>query len=87
MIVDLLMGSTALVIGIALSGFSAPLAHLMQEGDERYREDHPWVQAYEPQVGFLATDSGRWWLLRGWLLFFAVGFAIVGALLVARGAF
>ena len=87
MTIDLLMGFASLLIGFTLSGFSAPLAHLMKEGDERYREEHPWVQAYEPQVGWLATDTGRWWILRSWLLLAAMGFAVIGALLVARAAF
>jgi hypothetical protein len=85
-IVDLVMGICAVAIAASLSGFSAPLADLMKEGDERYREDHPWVEAYEPQARFLATDAGRWWVLRGWLLFFAAGFAVVGVLLIARAA-
>ena len=87
MTVDLVMGFASLLIGFSLAGFSAPLANLMQEGDERYREEHPWVQAYEPQAGWLATDNGRWWILRSWLLLFSLGFAVIGALLVARGAF
>jgi hypothetical protein len=84
MVIDLVMGMSALLIGVALTGFSAPLADLMKEGDERYREDHPWVQAYEPQAGWLATDSGRWWILRSWLLFFAAGFVVVGGALLVR---
>ena len=78
------MGLAALIIGIALLAFSAPLAHLMQEGDERLREEHPWVEAYEPQAGILASATGRWWILRGWLLGCAGGFGLVGALLLVR---
>ena len=85
--VDLIMGLAAIFIGTSLAGFSAPLADLMQEGDEHYREQHPWVESYEPQVRWLATDSGRWWILRGWLLFFATGFAVVGGALLARVIF
>jgi hypothetical protein len=86
-IVDLVMGFSAVVIAASLASFSAPLADLMQEGDEHYREQHPWVESYEPQVRWLATDSGRWWILRGWLLFFATGFAVVGGALLARVIF
>ena len=38
------------------------------DGDNLYRENHPWVESFEPQVGFLASADGRWWILRGWLL-------------------
>ena len=82
--IDLVMGAAALVIGIALVAFSARLADLMQEGDERLREEHPWVEAYEPQAGVLASTTGRWWILRGWLLGCSTGFALVGTLLVLR---
>jgi hypothetical protein len=84
MTVDLLMGVAALLLGLALAGFSAPLADLMREGDERLREQHPWVQAYEPQAGPLATAVGRWWILRSWLLISSAGFVSVGAALVLR---
>jgi hypothetical protein len=85
--VDLIMGVSAVLIAASLAGFSAPLANLMQEGDERYREQHPWVESYEPQVRWLESDNGRWWILRGWLLFFATGFAVVGGALLARAVF
>ena len=55
MIIDLVMGVTALMIGLWLGVCSGPLADHLQEGDERYREEHPWVETFEPQVGFLAT--------------------------------
>jgi len=78
------MGCAALVIGIALVAFSAPLANHMQEGDERLREEQPWVESFEPQARVLASSTGRWWILRGWLLGCAAGFGLVGALLVLR---
>jgi hypothetical protein len=87
MIVDLVMGSTALLLGLTLVGFSAPLADLMQEGDEQYREQHPWVESYEPQVRWLETTTGRWWVLRSWLLLAALGFLVIGAMLAGRAAF
>ena len=85
MILDLVMGLTALLIGIWLGVCSAPLADQLQEGDERYREEHPWVEAFEPQAGWLATADGRWWILRGWLLASALGFVGIGAALTIRG--
>jgi hypothetical protein len=84
MIIDVAMGAASLLIGIWLSVCSAPLADFMQEGDERYRQKHPWVEAFEPQAGFLATADGRWWILRSWLLVSAFGFAGIGAALIAR---
>ena len=85
MIVDLVMGIAALLIGLWLGVCSAPLADQLQEGDERYREDHPWVESFEPQAGWLATADGRWWILRGWLIASAAGFVIVGCALALRG--
>jgi hypothetical protein len=84
MIIDLVMGATALMIGLWLGVCSGPLADHLQEGDERYREDHPWVESFEPQVGFLATADGRWWILRSWLLLSALGFLTVGGGLILR---
>jgi hypothetical protein len=86
MVVDFVMGISAVLIGLALVGFSAPLADLMQEGDERYREQHPWVESYEPQVRWLETTTGRWWVLRSWLLLGALGFLVIGTMLVVRAA-
>ena len=86
MIIDLVMGVTALMLGLWLGVCSGPLADHLQEGDERYRENHPWVESFEPQVGFLASADGRWWILRGWLLVSAVGFVGVGLALALRGA-
>ena len=83
---DVLMGLISVVLGIWLGVCSAPLADHLQEGDERYRERHPWVESFEPQVGFFATADGRWWLLRGWLLAAASGFVAVGGALVLRAA-
>jgi len=82
-VVDLVMGAVAVGLGLALIGFSAPLADLMKEGDERYR-GHPWVEAFEPDQPWLETDSGRWWILRSWLLLSAAGFVAIGALLLLR---
>ena len=85
MVVDLAMGFTALAIGLWLGVCSGPLADQLQEGDEQYRENHPWVEVFEPQTGWLATADGRWWILRGWLLASALGFAGIGAALAVRG--
>ncbi len=78
------MGLTSIAIAVLLTAFSHRLADLMQEGDQRYRDEHPWVQAFEPQAGYLATDDGRWWILRGWLLSASLGFATIGVLLAGR---
>jgi hypothetical protein len=86
MIVDLVMGLTAVTLGLLLTAYSSRLADLLQEGDDRWREEHPWVQAFEPQVGPLATDRGRWWILRSWLLVSSFGFCVVGFALVGRAA-
>ena len=87
MVIDLVMGASAVLLGLVLAGFSAPLALLMREGDERWRDERPWTAAYEPQVGFLASDRGRFWILRGWLLACAAGFAGIGIALLLRAAF
>jgi hypothetical protein len=84
MIVDLVMGAASLLIGLWLTVCSGPLADHLQEGDNRYREHHPWVEAFEPQSGWLASAAGRWWILRGWLLASALGFVGVGGALVLR---
>jgi len=81
---DLLMGLIALLLGALLARYSGPLADHLKEGDERYRERFPWVRGFEPQAGLLATDRGRWWLLRGWMLVTAGGYAAVGVLLALR---
>ena len=87
MAIDLAMGAAALLIGLWLAVCSAPLADHLQEGDERVREQHPWVESFEPQAGFLATADGRWWILRGGLLASALGFAGIGGAIVVRGLF
>ena len=81
---DLLMGLAAILLGALLAAYSGPLAHHLKEGDERYRERFRWVQGVEPRQGLLATDRGRWWLLRGWMLVTALGYAAVGVLLALR---
>jgi hypothetical protein len=86
MIVDLVMGLSALLIGVWLLVCSGPLADFMQEGDERIRERNPWVETFEPRSGFFATADGRWWILRGWLIAASLGFAGIGLALVLRGA-
>ena len=82
-ILDLAMGYAALLLGGLLAGFSGPLATLMREGDDGWRE-RGWTQAYEPDVGFLESDRGRWWIFRSWLLLSAAGFTVVGAGLLVR---
>ena len=82
-VIDLFMGSASLLLGLLLVAFSAPLATQMREGDDRWR-DHGWTQTFEPDVGFLASDHGRWWIFRSWLLLSAVGFLAIGAGLVGR---
>ncbi len=77
------MGLAALGIGSALLAFSAPLAHLLREGDEHYRQI-PWAQAFEPSDGWLASDTGRWRLFRGWILAGGAGFLCVGTGLLLR---
>jgi hypothetical protein len=82
-IVDLLMSTTALMLGALLAAFSGRLATLMREGDDRWREQ-AWTQSFEPDVGFLASDRGRWWIFRCWLLLSSVGFFVIGAGLGGR---
>ena len=81
---DLVLGVVALAIGVALAAFSSPLARGLREGDDRWRERHPWTAAYEPQRALTATDRGRLLILRSWLLVSALGFAVVGAGLLLR---
>ncbi len=83
MLLDLVLGPSALVLGALLAIFSAPLATLMREGDDGWRE-RGWTQAYEPDVAFLETERGRWLIFRGWLLLSAAGFLAVGVGLMAR---
>lgn len=83
MVLDIVMGNSAIVLGALLCLFSGPLATLMREGDDGWRE-RGWTQAYEPSIGFLESERGRWWIFRGWLLLSAVGFLVVGAGLLAR---
>ncbi len=83
MVLDLIIGNASLLLGVLLMAFSSPLATLMREGDDGWRESG-WTQAYEPDVGFLESDRGRWWIFRCWLLVSAGGFVAVGAGLLAR---
>ena len=82
-ILDVAMGYASLALGALLVVFSGRLATLMREGDDGWRE-RGWTQAYEPDVGFLETDRGRWWIFRAWLLLSATGFVVVGAGLLLR---
>jgi hypothetical protein len=83
MVLDLVIGYASLIIGALLLGFSGPLATLMREGDDGWRE-RGWTQAYEPDVGFLESERGRWWIFRCWLLLSAAGFLVVGGGLIIR---
>jgi len=84
-VVDLVMGASSGFIGALLIACSVPLADLMKEGDDRWR-GHPVFSRFEPTTGPLATDEGRWWALRAWLLLSAVGFVVVGGGLLVRAA-
>lgn len=81
---DLVLGLLAIVIGTTLTAFSAPLARGLREGDDRWRERHPWTACYEPQAVATAGDHVRYRILRAWLLCSAGGFVAVGAGLVLR---
>ena len=83
MAIDLVLGTTSIVLAVLLGVYSPRLADLMREGDDGWRE-RGWTQAYEPDVGFLESDRGRWWIFRGWLLLSAAGFLVIGAGLVFR---
>ncbi|HEV2813652.1 MAG TPA: hypothetical protein VGW10_10400 [Solirubrobacteraceae bacterium] len=82
-VLDLVLGNSALLIGGMLVAFSGRLATLMREGDDGWRE-RGWTQAYEPDAAFLESDRGRWWVFRCWLLLSATGFVVIGAGLVGR---
>jgi hypothetical protein len=83
MTLDLVLGYSSIAIGALLVIFNGSLATLMREGDDGWRE-RGWTQAYEPDVSFLTTDRGRWWIFRCWLLLSAGGFLVIGGGLVAR---
>lgn len=81
MVIDLVMGFVAVLMGTALFTQNATLALHMKDGDDRYRE-HPWLQAFEPTRGPLATDAGRIMAFRIWIggsgaLSIAVGAALI----------
>ena len=82
-VLDLVLGNAAVLIGAMLVAFSGRLATLMREGDDGWRE-RGWTQAYEPDTALLESDQGRWWVFRCWLLLSATGFVVVGAGLVGR---
>ena len=77
------MGAMGLVLALLLLVSNEHLADLMKEGDDRWR-GHPVFSRFEPSDGPLATDQGRWWALRAWVLVSGAGFAIVGAGLAGR---
>jgi hypothetical protein len=83
MVLDLVIGNASLLIGVLLVAFNGRLATLMREGDDGWRE-RGWTGTYEPNVAFLESDRGRWWIFRTWLLLSATGFVVVGAGLLAR---
>lgn len=83
MVLDLVIGYASFILGMLLLLFSGPLATLMREGDDGWRE-RGWTQAYEPNVGFLESEQGRWWIFRCWLLLSASGFLVVGGGLILR---
>ena len=83
-VLDLVIGFTSLMLGALLLVFSGQLATLMREGDDGWRQERSWTQAYEPDVAFLESDRGRWWIFRAWLLLSAVGFLVIGGGLILR---
>ena len=83
MIVDLAMGLAAVLIGTALLLRCRSIVGLMKEGDDRWR-GHPVFSRFEPSDGPLATDEGRVWALRAWLVFWSAGFVFVGTGLLGR---
>lgn len=83
MLLDLVIGNASLLIGVLLLAYSGRLATLMREGDDGWRE-RGWTGNYEPNVAFLESDRGRWWIFRGWLLLSSVGFVVVAVGLLLR---
>ena len=83
MVLDIVMGYASIMLGALLVVFSAPLATLMREGDDGWRE-RGWTQSFEPDTAFLESDRGRWWIFRCWLFLSAAGFIVIGAGLVLR---
>ncbi len=79
------MGLVGMTLGVLLLTQNTTLALFMKEGDDKYR-GHPWLRAFEPQSGPLATDAGRIAAFRAWVLVTAAGFLAVGAGLALRGA-
>jgi hypothetical protein len=81
---DLFFGVLALSLGAALSAFSAPLTDALREGDDRWREERPWTQTFEPRA-IRASDEARFLLIRAYLLGCSAGFIVVGVGLALRG--
>ena len=84
MVLDLVLGAVALAIGASLLLHLTALAHLMLEGDDHWRDKHPWTAAYEPQAAVLASAEGRLRIFRTWLAVSAVGFGAIGTGLLLR---
>ena len=81
---DLFFGVLALSLGAAISAFSGPLTDALREGDDRWRDERPWTQCFEPQA-VRASDHARFLLIRGYLLGCSAGFIVVGVGLALRG--
>lgn len=82
-IVDLVMGAAAVLIGTALLARNGPITRLMMEGDENWR-GHPVFSRFEPTAGPLTTHEGRMLAFRAWVLFWSAGFVLVGGGLLGR---
>ena len=83
MTIDLVMAALGVLMGTALVVRSAQLALHLKEGDDHYRE-HPWIQAFEPTQGRLATDDGRVAAFRAYFVVAGAGFILLSAMLAGR---
>ncbi len=81
---DLFFGILALSIGGALAAFSAPLTEALREGDDRWRDERPWTQSFEPRA-LRASERGRFLVFRAYLLTCSSAFIVVGVGLALRG--